>query len=134
MANLPPFDWQHVPHYAAMFVAGAALFALELWSERRDDRRKAALVRPKLASQHCKRCGGPLGHWDGRFLHGDAHFRDGGYVPRVRVHCASCKAEHVFYVWWEHRRPAPGSFGGLDCRLYNRDVLFAGLFFEGGDA
>jgi hypothetical protein len=81
MANLPPLDWQHAPFYAAMVAAGAVRFALERWYERRECRRKAAIVRPKLASQRCRRCSGPLGDWDGQFLRGDVHLGVGTRNP-----------------------------------------------------
>ena len=133
MASLPPLDWQHAPHYAGMLIGCAALFALERWHERRDCRRKAALVRPKLASQRCRRCGGTLGDWDGRFDRGDIHFYEGGYVPRVRARCTTCQVEQVFYVFCEHCRAESGSCG-LDFRLFNRDVLFEGLSFDRHDS
>jgi hypothetical protein len=132
MANLPQLDWQHAPHYAALIIGCAALFALELWDGSRDRRRKAVIVRPKLASQRCRRCGGLPGDWDGRFLAGDVHFYEGGYVPRVRVLCTACRVEQVFYVFWECCRAERGSFR-LDCRLYNRDGLFEGLSCESRD-
>jgi hypothetical protein len=133
MANLPPLDWQHAPYYAAMVVACAALFALDRWYDRRKCRRKAALVRPKLAAQRCRRCGGPLGDWDGQFLPGDVHFYEGGYVPRVRVTCTNCRAEQDFYVLWQGRRTERGSFEE-DWFLFNRDVLFEGLPSDRHDA
>jgi hypothetical protein len=126
MASLPPLDWQHAPHYAAFVVAGTALFVLDRWHERRDCRRKAVIVRPKLASQRCRRCGGSLGDWDGQFLPGDVHFCPGGYVPKVSVPCTTCRAEQVFYVFWKGCRTEGGSIG-LDCHLGNRDVLIEGL-------
>jgi hypothetical protein len=133
MASLPPLDWQHAPHYAAMVVACAALFALDRWYDRRECRRKAALVRPKLAAQRCRRCGAPLGDWDGQFLPGDVHFCPGGYVPRVCVPCTTCRAEQVFYVSREGYRTELGSFR-LDCRLINRDDLFEGIPSDRRDA
>ena len=126
MANLPPLDWPHAPYYAGLLIFGAAAFALQQWADRRDHRQKAALVRPKLAAQRCRRCGGPLGDWDGRFLSGDVHFHPGGYVPRVCVTCTTCRAEQVFYVFWECCGPERG-ISGVDCRLYNRDGLFEGV-------
>ena len=133
MASLPPFDWQHAPHYAAMVIACAALYALDRWYDRRQCRRKAALVRPKLAAQHCRRCGGPLDDWDGQFLPGDVHFYPGGYVPRVRVTCRSCRAEQIFYVLWQGRQTGQGSFEE-DWFLYNRDGLFEGQTSDRRDA
>ena len=59
MASLPPLDWQHIPHYVALLVGCAAFFALNLWHERRDCLRKAAAVRPKLASERYRHCGRP---------------------------------------------------------------------------
>src|SRR5262249_8393870 len=96
-------------------------------------RRKAALVRTKLAAQRCRRCGGPLGDWDGQFLTGDVHFYEGGYVPRVRVTCTNCRAVQVFYVLWQGRRTERGSFEE-DWFLLNGDVLFEGLPSDRHDA
>lgn len=131
MAGLPPLDWQHLPHYAAFLVPIAAFLALETWSERRDYRRKSMAVRSKLDSQACKRCGGPLGAWEGRFHHGDVHFQPGGYVPRVIVTCTTCRSDQVFYVSWEPRLSERGRIVDLDCHLGNRDVIFAGLYPDG---
>src|SRR4051812_9367101 len=105
-----------------MSIGCAALLALDRWLERRECRRKAALVRPKLASQRCKRCGGTLGDWDGRFLPGDVHSYNGGYLPRVSVNCAGCGSEQVFYVSWECRPVARLFDDDLECRLFNRDA------------
>jgi hypothetical protein len=134
VAHLPTFDWQHAPLYAAFSLGTAALFALDRWHNRRDCRRKAALVRPVLASRRCKRCGGALSDWDGQFLRGDVHFFDGGYLPRVRVRCTGCGAEQVFYVSWECRRVERLFDEDLVCRLINRDVIYSGLVPGGRDA
>jgi hypothetical protein len=134
VAHLPPLDWQHVPVYAAMSIVTAALLALSRWHELREYRRKVALVRPKLASQRCQRCGVTLSDWDGRFLPGDVHFYKGGYLPRVRVHCAGCRAEQVFYVSWECRPVARWFDDDHECRLINRDALFGGILPKGRGA
>jgi hypothetical protein len=130
MASLPPLDWEHAAGYVALFLGCGAFFALEQWSNRHGYRRKAAIVHAKLASQRCRRCGGALDYWDGQFLRGDAHFNPGGYVPMVRLSCTNCHAEQVFYVFSECCRTARGSLA-LDCRLCNRDILFAGLPSDG---
>lgn len=104
------------------------------WHLFRDHQRRAALVHAELVTHRCERCGATLGDWDGRFLPGDVHFEDGGYLLRIFVHCPGCQAEQVFYVSWECRRTERLFEDNLACRLYNRDRLLSGLFPESRNA
>ena len=76
------------------------LVTIFYFCERRDYRRKAAIVVAALGRQCCSHCGGELGSWDGRFRDGDTHFYPGGYWPRIFVTCARCHAEQVLYLDW----------------------------------
>jgi hypothetical protein len=91
-------DSKRVLSYLAAFVIVAAAAGLNFYYERRTQRRKAERVRGNLRTERCARCAGELGAWDGRFLPGDAHFDPGGYLPKVIVSCAQCRAEQRFYV------------------------------------
>ncbi len=133
MDHLPPINWSKFPYYAGLAVFIIALVVLQVWSERREHRRKAAAIRPKLANQRCRRCGGTWADWDEKFLPGDIHFNPGGYVPRVVVRCASCGAEQVFYLLGDYRR---GDQGPLvwEYRLFNQDLIYEGTVGDRGES
>jgi hypothetical protein len=99
----------------------AILAALHHLFERREYRRKAALVRAGLGTKRCSRCDGDLSAWDGVFERGDIHFNPGSYLPRISVSCYRCNAQQVFYVRW-------------DGRLFSRDTILGGPSPDGRDA
>jgi hypothetical protein len=99
----------------------AILAVLHHLFERREYRRKAALVRADLGTRRCSRCDGDLGAWGGRFERGDIHFNPGSYLPRISVSCDRCHAQQVFYVRW-------------DGRLFNRDTILGRPPPDGLDA
>lgn len=113
-----------------MSLVCAGVFALIVRYGRGDPHQRSRHVLSKLALQRCRRCGGSLGEWDGRFRPGDAHFNPGGYAPRIHAHCADCRAEQVLYVLWECRPEARLFEDNLECRLFNRDLVLSGFSKE----
>src|SRR5262249_48759306 len=94
-----PFDWQHAHWWLGMAAFCGALWSLNEYFERREYRRKAALVRANAANQRCARCGGPLSAWDGKFHQGDIHFNPDGYFAKLIIECAECQSANIFYVF-----------------------------------
>ena len=94
----------------------AILGALHVFFERREYRRKAALVRAGLVTKRCSRCDGDLAAWDGRFGRGVTI-----YLPRISTSCFRCHAQQVFYVRW-------------DGRLFSRDTILRPPPPDGHDA